>query len=369
MANEIEEALLSGEDPNVVDDTEKDDAVVPVQYEITSFGADYDTEGLVRRLEREDIYIPPFQRGYIWSRVEASRFIESLLLGLPVPGIFLARDRDSKKLLVIDGQQRLKTLRFFFDGYFDPDPDSTTKQVFGLIKVQDRFEGRTYQTLEEKDRIILNDSIIHATIVKQESPKNQQSSIYHIFQRLNTSGRKLSPQQIRVAIYHGKFIDTIKELNDYESWCKIFGRKSKTLKDQELIIRFLAMYFDGGTYTRPINDFLNTFTENSMKQKEDFISTCEVVFKTVIDLVFNAIGAKAFRPERAINAAVYDSVMVGLARRLEKGPILDLSYFLAEYNELLGDADYIKAISQSTSDDKNVEYRLKKVTEKFAALK
>jgi len=97
--NQIEpegkEKQLLDED-EVEDEAEKDETVRPVQYEITSFGADYDAEGLVKRLQRGDIYIPPFQRSFVWTQKEASRFIESLLLGLPVPGIFLARDIDSK---------------------------------------------------------------------------------------------------------------------------------------------------------------------------------------------------------------------------------------------------------------------------------
>jgi hypothetical protein len=132
----------------VVDDTETDDMVAPVQYDITSFGADYDAEGLVKRLQRDDIFIPLFQRDFVWTQKEASRFVESLLLGLPVPGIFMAREAASKQLLVIDGQQRLKTLRFFFEGVFNPDSDANNQRVFKLVGVQRQFEERT--TLSRK---------------------------------------------------------------------------------------------------------------------------------------------------------------------------------------------------------------------------
>ena len=366
MQNEFDKVLENVVETEVEDETESEESVDPVQYEITSFGADYDAEGLVKRLEREDIYVPPFQRGYVWNRSEASRFIESLLLGLPVPGIFLAREGESKRLIVIDGQQRLKTLKFFFDGYFDPDPEAEKKTVFKLIGVKEQFEGVTYKTLRERDRIILNDSIIHATIVKQDSPKNQQSSIYHIFERLNTSGRRLSPQQIRVAIYHGKFLDKIRELNDHTKWREIFGKKSKTLKDQELILRFLAMYFTSENYKRPMNEFLNDFAEYAMKQEPEFLSGCDVIFRRTIDIIHDALGVKAFRPERALNAAVYDSVMVAMARRLQSGDISNIKALRSEYEELLKDDRYLSAISQSTSDDKNVLYRLNEVTKRFA---
>ena len=82
----------------------------PVEYSISSYGADYPVDSLVNRIEAGSIFIPSFQRGYVWNIYRASRFIESLLLGLPVPAIFLSREEASQKLLVIDGQQRLRTL-------------------------------------------------------------------------------------------------------------------------------------------------------------------------------------------------------------------------------------------------------------------
>ena len=82
--------------PNVVDESIQDKSVVPIQYRISSYGADYDVEGLVRRLDRDDIFIPHFQREFVWTMADSSRFIESLLLGLPVPGIFLAREESTR---------------------------------------------------------------------------------------------------------------------------------------------------------------------------------------------------------------------------------------------------------------------------------
>ena len=87
----------------ILDETEQDDRVAPEKYAISSFGVDYDVEGLVRRLQKDGILVPFFQRNYIWRQPEASQFIESLLLGLPVPGIFLDKERESQRLLVIDG--------------------------------------------------------------------------------------------------------------------------------------------------------------------------------------------------------------------------------------------------------------------------
>ncbi|MCH8923268.1 MAG: DUF262 domain-containing protein, partial [Planctomycetes bacterium] len=92
------------DDERVEGETPDEEEEVPtVSYDVTSYGSDPDVEGLVRRLHREEIIVPPFQRDYVWRQPEASRFIESLLLGLPVPGVFFATDPETNNLLVIDG--------------------------------------------------------------------------------------------------------------------------------------------------------------------------------------------------------------------------------------------------------------------------
>ncbi len=133
---------------DVLDEAQDDNEVTPIKYDITSYGADFDVEGLINRIKRGDVFIPKFQRDYVWNQVEASRFIESLLLGLPVPGIFLAKEKNSNKLLVIDGQQRLLSLQYFFDGIFKPESNTITRRVFSLQKVQPQFRERTFEQLD-----------------------------------------------------------------------------------------------------------------------------------------------------------------------------------------------------------------------------
>lgn len=361
----ITDNLEELEDIQVTDEAADESTVPPIQYDISSYGADYDVEGIVKRIEREDILIPPFQRNYVWTQKEASRFIESLLLGLPVPGIFLAREPDSNKLLVLDGQQRLKTLQFFYNGFFNPQEESKKQQVFELINVQPKFEGRTYETLEEQDRVKLNDSLIHATIIKQESPQDNDTSVYYIFDRLNSTGRRLTPQEIRTAIDHGNLIDLVKELNEYENWRNIYGKKNSRLKDQELILRFLALYFEGDKYERPMNEFLNKFSNKQREADDGFLNQSRELFKNTIDVIWKSIGKKAFRPISTINAAAFDSIMVGLARRISKSSINDYQRVKVAYEELLSDPEYLRLISQSTSDESNVASRFYKAIEKF----
>jgi len=352
----------------VADDSELDDTVAIEQYDITSYGADFDVEGLVKRLNRGDVRIPGFQRDYVWTQKEASRFVESLLLGLPVPGVFMAREAGTNKLLVIDGQQRLKSLQFFYNGVFNPKPGDQRQRVFKLTKVQPQFENLTYDTLEEQDRTKLNDAIIHATVVKQESPEGDDTSIYYIFERLNNGGRNLAPQEIRVAIYHGPLMDALHELNRHPAWREIYGPVSPRLKDQELILRFLAFYVSADDYQRPMTEFVNRFANRHRQPASDTMAAWMDSFRSTVNVFAGALGRRAFRPEGALNAAVFDATMVGMARRLQHAPVPELSSVQAAYNTLLADQSFIEAVSRSTADEKFVRTRVTLATDSFAKL-
>jgi hypothetical protein len=353
---------------DVDDDSEDDLAIAAESYAISSFGIDFDVEGLVRRLRKDQIFVPHFQRNFVWKQKEASQFVESLLLGLPVPGVFLAKERDSERLMIIDGQQRLKTLQFFYDGFFRPDDSSKRKQVFELQGVQDAFLGKTYEKLSEEAQGRLDNSVLHATIIKQESPKEEEdTSLYYVFGRLNTGGRKLSPQEIRTAIYHGPLSDLIEELNTFPKWRKIFGKENERLKDQELILRFLALR-SGVEYFRPMEEFLNQFSKRNQRPPKKFLASCETMFKETISVALDFLGPKAFRPERAINAAIFDSVAFGLSKRLEYGEISSKRELQAAHAALLGDKDYRAATGRATSDENSVATRLKLAVAAFEGI-
>ena len=367
-SNQERESNYPADEDNadIEDRTEEDDIIVPVRYDISSYGVDFDVEGLCRRLRREEIYIPAFQRNYVWNIREASRFIESLLLGLPVPGIFLARDDESGKLLVIDGQQRLKSLLFFSEGFFDPRNEGRQRE-FKLVDVQGEFAGRSYSNLDERNRIDLDNSIIHATVVMQEYPHGDDTSIYHIFERLNSAGRRLNPQEMRSALYPGYLMNTIQELNHYESWRNIFGRPNTRLRDEELILRFLALNYSVEKYTRPLKEFLTKFLIQHRNPDTEILESYSRTFMKVADLWWRALGRDAFRPSTSLNAAVFDSAFVGLARRLEKSEEPNPEDLANAYNNVLLDQDYREAImTRSTSEEASVSVRLEKAISHIA---
>ncbi len=356
-------------DVPIVDEAVLDNQTSTLRYDITSFGADYDVDGLVKRIGRGDIFIPSFQRDYVWNIKDASRFIESLLLGLPVPGIFLAKENETNRLLVIDGQQRLKSLQFFFDGYFNPKEGDKSKRVFRLSDVQPKFNNKAFRELDPSDQLQLTDSIIHATIIKQDSPANDDTSIYHVFERLNTGGRKLFPQEIRVAIYHGSLMKALEQANECPDWREMYGPLSPRLKDQELILRFIALYISSSKYSKPLAEFLNKFASENKNASPQDLERWVAIFSSAMRALKASVGKDAFRKGKAINTAMFDSVAVGVARRIERGPISDMAGLVSAHQLLMKDADYQSAIEKATSDETNVAVRIRRATEYFSAVK
>ena len=340
-----------GTEPDVDDDATIDPEPVPFKYDITSRGADYPVDGLVKRIRGGGLKIPGFQRQYVWKKRQADRFIESLLLGLPVPGIFLADDPDSGRL-VLDGQQRLRTLQYFYDNRWG------ARSRFALSYVQEQFRGLTYETLDPPDRDRLDDYEIHATIVKQNQPSEDQSSVFFVFERINSGGTPLAEQEIRSALYQGPLNDLLVDLNADERWRRVFGKPSPRLKDQELILRFLALHYERQLYKRPMKDFLNKFMGRHRRLRGVTAEDMRAVFVGTIDVIDKALGTGAFRPKAAVNAAVFDSTMVGVSTRLSRGPITDPSTVTLAYFELLRDEEYVTAYTRATADEDRLATRI-----------
>jgi hypothetical protein len=355
----------------LVEDLDEANEIIQLIYTITSYGADYPVDALVNRMKAGDIVVPRFnwepedkseivgfQREYVWPRPKADKFIESLLLGLPVPGIFLVKE-GSGRLLVLDGHQRLYTLRAFYDGVIHG-------VEYRLHNVQDKFANLRYEDLSIEDRRRLDDSIIHATVVRQDAPDDSHSGIYIIFERLNTGGVNLQPQEIRVALYHGALVGVLRKLNDTNAWRALYGNVSKRLKDMELILRFFALFYFGESYSTNMKDFLNRYMSANRHLKRQSAKELNGIFEATTALILSALGRRAFRPQRAINAAVVDSLMVGIARRLTAGPVKDKQKLRKRFDALKSNKKYITSIETGTSQPANVATRLRLATAAFA---
>jgi hypothetical protein len=254
---------------------------------------------------------------------------------------------------VLDGQQRLRALHAFYKG-------TLRDRTFRLQQVQGDFQGLTYDALPVDVRRRLDNSIIHATVVKQEIPSDNQSGIYMIFERLNTGGTLLQPQEIRVALFNGALIELLRNLNNDDDWRALCGPRSKRLKDQELILRFFAFRSKGDTYSAPMKEFLNEYTGWNRELQHESTTELTQAFTSTVGTIREQLGDSAFRLVRAVNAAVLDSVMTVVAEGIESGTLRKGKALQAGYEKLTSDNTYISAVESATARDEQVAARLER---------
>jgi hypothetical protein len=329
---------------------------------ITYSTQDFDVSGLVQRLKRVAILIPSFgadddristagfQRGFVWTKKQMDRFVESLLLGYPVPGIFLVKQTSDNRHLVLDGQQRLETLRRFYEG-------THAGRVFTLENVGAEYKGLSYADLDESLQFKLNDSFLQATIVSSDGSGQVNEAVYHIFERLNAGGTQLTPHEIRVALYAGESIAFLEGLNQNASWRQLFGRPSPRIRDQELILRILALYTNASKYSRPLKSFLNAFMADH-RTMTDELTEAGRLFAVACDELLT-VGPRALRRPKGsqVNVAQTEAVFVGLMRAIAAGSVKQ------NLGELLEDSEFVQSTVRATADNDAVEVRIRLATE------
>ncbi|MCL6281643.1 DUF262 domain-containing protein [Streptomyces albidoflavus] len=260
------------------------------EYEIIASPNDFNTLTINSFIEEGAIKIPPFQRNYVWDRKRASKLIESLIIGLPVPQVFLYEE-NRNNFLVIDGQQRLLTVFFFAKGRFPrrekraalrslfnteggiSEDVLENDEYFEKFKLTlptiaggtpNKFSGLTYKTLGDHRRQ-LDLRTIRNIIVKQVAPVADDSSMFEMFNRLNTGGVNLNPQEIRASLYHSPFFDELFELNKAPKWRELLDAvdPDSRMKDMEIILRSLALRGGTGGYAGSMTAFVNRYCKAS----------------------------------------------------------------------------------------------------------
>ena len=335
-------------------------------------GQDFDVVGLIRRLQNEDILIPSFghedtridaagfQRGFVWNRPQMDKFIESILLGYPIPGIFLVKQPD-KRYLVLDGQQRLTTLRRFKDGIHET-------REFSLRNVANEFKDLTYKTLPDDLRRQFENTFIQAIIVTSDGSKESMNSVYNIFERLNSGGTQLTPHEIRVALYAGPFIDYIEVLNRYPSWRSLYGARSSRLRDQELVLRAIALFMNSDNYKRPLKKFLNDFVADNREASDPGLDQIRLLFQAATDKIYESAGRESIRLRGSqVTAALAEVIIAALMDRLSTNVTNPSPEAIVDaIQRLKNDSDLTVAFTRSTADEEQLTKRLTAAREAFA---
>lgn len=327
---------------------EEIDEVPFVEYDISVSPSDLTLELLAQQLERDDIIIPFYQRRFVWKIEQASKLIESFLMGLPVPQVFLYVNEEDQ-LEVIDGQQRLMSIKYFLQGFFGEEDERGRRQTFKLKGLAQRSEynGKMFSELSTKDQRKLNNSTLRAINIKQLTPSGTGDSVFHIFERLNTGGTQLKAQEIRNAVYRGEIVDALKRMNENANWRSILGmtRPDKSQRDIELILRLFALFNNWESYESPMLQYLNSFMDANRNFASASAELFEKRFEASVELVDTVLD-RPFRPRRVLNAAVLEAVMVSIL----EDPSLSAEELETNYPTLLEDESFKLKITGGTTD-------------------
>lgn len=385
--NKSEELLVEEEEIN--DDGQID------EYDLTSSPNDFNVMTINSFIESGSIEIPGFQRNYVWDIKKASRLIESLILGLPVPQIFLY-EIARNKFLVIDGQQRLMSIYYFIKKRFPKKekraeirklfaehngiPDSVIDdddyfQPFKLVlskstdPVKSKFNGLNYGTLGDyKAQFDLRP--IRNVIVKQNAPKDGDSSVYEIFSRLNSGGVNLMPQEIRGSLYHSKFYDMLANLNYSAEWRAALKMDNLDLhmKDVEMLLRCFAIAVEYKDYKPSLANFLNEFSKKARNFDEAYINYLKDLFGSFLKCI-NSISPDRFvsQKSRRFNIFLFETLFAVLANKvIADRKLIDIVLSDVTAKAIVDDHEFSEACIAGTTNAVNVKKRIEIVEKALA---
>jgi len=344
-------------------ENEDEQEEVLIEYDIAAYPSDNTLSVLVEMWKNGDITIPDFQRGFVWTIKQASLLIESFLIGLPVPPIFFYIDPENKNL-VVDGQQRLLSVIFFFEGYFGPETQGK-RQTFKLsgLNNKSKFYNKKFSDLALPDKRKLENSVLRAINIRQLSPKEENTSIYHIFERLNTGGTPLTSQEIRNVVFRGNLLKDLKKLNLDTNWRLIINKKNedKHQKDVELILRIFSLSTNLKDYEKPMNEYLNLAAKKFKNSDSATVKTFVKNFPIACKAIHDNLRPKPFNVRGPLNTSVLDSVFCIILNNLGKLP----SDIGKRYEKLLADKKFEDYTTIGTTDTKTVKERFAYVKSKL----
>lgn len=357
-------------------------------YDISAVPSDFNVMTLKQLVDNGWVRIPGFQRHFVWDMARASKLIESLILGLPVPQLFLYEQNRDRHLL-IDGQQRLMSIYYFKRQRF-PRPrkrpdlrrifdaegnipeavmcDDTYFEDFRLRLPEplpgkkNHLTGLNYSTLDEY-QARLDMRPIRCIVIKQNGSSDDDSAMYEVFNRLNSGGINLRPQEIRTSMYHSAFYTMLNQVNLERDWRQLLQANEPDvhMKDIEVLLRGFAMLVDGDSYRPSMVKFLNQFS----KKCEDNDSERNQYLK---DLFSSFLRATEGLPERTFinknnrfNIALYEATFTATCADAyrERRNVNDVIR-PEQIEELKADEEFGAASLHGTTRTDNVQKRLQR---------
>lgn len=342
--------------------------IAPEKRRVKTEKQDLPVETLVSWVNRGKMNLQPdFQRNFVWNLSKSSRLIESLLLDIPLPVIYVAEE-GNRTYSVVDGQQRLTSICSYVNGIF---PEGQTFKLSGLT-VLTELNRKSFSDLSlEHQEEILN-CILRVIVIERDSDPDVK---FEVFERLNLGAEKLNDQEVRNCVYRGNYNELLRELADNPYLLKILrSEKPHTrMADRQLILRFFAMcrHTHQG-YKGPMKRFLNTEMEHHRQLSADALEDMRQQFSDAIELAYLVFGENAFRkykpgntynPSGAwessrLNVALWDTLLYTFSA-FKKDEIAPLaSHIREEFLDLItNDKQFSEYISSSTDNPDRIQYR------------
>ncbi len=343
---------------------ESQDNEAYITYDIATYPSDFTLSGIVGMWKEGDIKIPNFQREYVWTIKQASLLMESFLLGLPVPPVFFYID-DKNKNLVIDGQQRILSTVFYFEGFFGSENLQGKRQVFRLQGLNEKspFYNKTFEDLDDSSQRKLKSTVLRAINIRQLSPIGEGTSAFHIFERLNTGGTPLKSQEIRNVVFRGHFVDILRELNQNAHWRQILGNNkiNKHQVDVELVLRLFAFRNGSSDYEKPMKEFLNKAMKRNQSGDTKDVSDFRGYFPKVSEFIVQNLGEKPFHLRGRLNTSALDSVFTVTRQNLNRLP----SNYNERFENLKQDKRFHELTTTGTTDTAFVKERFQLVKQRL----
>lgn len=388
---DIEEAETLINDKWYIDLCEEEPETVVKEYDITATPNDFNILTLFSLIDNGVIKMPPFQRNYVWDEKRASKLIESIILGLPIPQVFLY-EQGKNSFYVIDGQQRLLSIYFFVKQRFptaegrlilrqyltgDTKIDSSIlsdDRYFKNFKLKlpssannekNKFDKLKYETLGEYKNTFDILRTVRSVVIKQNEP-DDDSSIYEIFNRLNTGGQNLSAQEIRMSMYYSPFYKKIIELNSQPKWRKMLRQAQADVhfKDVEILLRAFAMLFEYETYSSPMGRFLNTFSKTANGFKQELIDYLEALFVSFLDSCDNLSETAFSTKQGQFSISLFESIFVATCiEAFKKKELVSSKVDNDSVVSLKENEEFINSNQGSVASKTNVTTRITKAIE------
>lgn len=343
-----------------------------------TYGGDFIVRQLMDMLDEQEIETPKIQRNYVWTLKIASRFIESILLDLPIPSIFLAKNEDGK-FIIIDGLQRLTCL------YNYTVTGTINKKVFKLSSSKDIHEewrGKAFSELKKEDQRKIKNKLLHAIIVEQKEPTNFDG-LFLIFERINTGGMQLNQQEIRNSIFQCSMNYLLSELNSNETWRAMFGQEDPNprMRDMEMILRFLTLneidFLSSTTESVNLVSKMNDFMARHRKETDSQLVCYKSLFCETIDIIMALFGENVFRTNiqtmqtsQKFYATVFDAIMLATACAKKKGvQLTNGNTAIGKVQDLFENPSFKNACSAHTTDSSAIKARVGAACEVLYGLK